>query len=822
MTTEYRRGIPSVAHVEAATRLGLLWHRENAYADHQTRFGMLPNGDIGSTFGSALGNTPVERIWQSEHEAAYRPIRTDGTPVDWEVLDAEVARAQPLIGRDADGTRFAINTDGSRSPLPPAASAAPTTQPQGFRADLWRRICAWVESTYLPNIASIVSINDDGIIGQARRYSWDVLGLDTQTDEADRQALIARWVVYQELKPLYDLVDGAQGEVAMPEDVELEWCLRGDCAAAAASEDWILKRGTELTIERPSVHWHPIWRPGETPLGIPILNFAAVLDAVAEQRVAARQGQAQQPNSVTLSVGPSSAFQYETPVVTPEPRSFADVRPDRHGWRWWRVEHAPGNAGIDNSRFEVSGTQWRWLAMGSEGITPSGTLIQSNDWTHLDIWSLRTVIPTDEQGNPVSWESIGQGRGIAQAGRDVEEDRPRLASRFMPAREFIPPPNSVPTYQRMLDGINRDIRDSIERQASEAVQRATDSFLRQTPGLLVNPVTGFVEAVQSNEQRLAENHELWREAQREAASSPRTAEAIYQDLLARHQARSAVQTTFNGESWPVIPIEATPTTQGTWARQTEGRTLRQQPTQPVPLPRFTADELDDVDHSATTTQDSATLKRGKLPTVEAIGKYREVMAKRNGTVAEAVKASGIDCEVAQYVLERWAGGLSDREAEILCNEAHNAVGFARADVDKRLSRWFAIIRPTLDTSEPADTAAQRQRAEAAERATRMAALQAQLAKERAARVAEPQEEPTRFSLLEVDEAADPVRSIEAWKAQRAALKSASVVRPVALPAPQHAPAPRRKPFEVVDAQADGLSGTAALAVLLGRAMNGGC
>ena len=77
---------------------------------------------------------------------------------------------------------------------------------------------------------------------------------------------------------------------------------------------------------------------------------------------------------------------------------------------------------------------------------------------------------------------------------------------------------------------------------------------------------------------------------------------------------------------------ATPTTQGTWTRQAVGRTVRAQPTQPTPLPRFTADELDDVDHSATTTQDSAILKRGKLPTVEAIGKYREVMAKRNGTV----------------------------------------------------------------------------------------------------------------------------------------------------------------------------------------------
>jgi hypothetical protein len=234
----------------------------------------------------------------------------------------------------------------------------------------------------------------------------------------------------------------------------------------------------------------------------------------------------------------------------------------------------------------------------------------------------------------------------------------------------------------------------------------------------------------------------------------------------------------------------------------------------------------------TTTQDSATLKRGKLPTVEAIGKYREVMAKRNGTVAEAVKASGIDCEVAQYVLERWASGVSDRETARLLSTLYPSAyqisipphTLSRDAVDTLVRN--ALCRPTLDTSEPADTAAQRQRAEAAERQARMAALQAQLAKERAARIAEPLEEPTRFALLEVDEAADPARSIEAWKAQRERLASYAqrkaieyANRPLPPPPP---PAPRRKPFEVVDAQTDGLSGTTALAVLLGRAMNGGC
>ena len=104
----------------------------------------------------------------------------------------------------------------------------------------------------------------------------------------------------------------------------------------------------------------------------------------------------------------------------------------------------------------------------------------------------------------------------------------------------------------------------------------------------------------------------------------------------------------------------------------------------------------------------------------------------------------------------------------------------------------------------------------------MAALQAQLAKERAARIAEPEPELSRFALLEVDEAADPSKSIEAWKAQRAAneRRARNTVRPVTVTSPP--PAPKRKPFEVVDAQADGLSGGAAFAVLLSRAMNQNC
>lgn len=514
------------------------------------------------------------------------------------VLDAEAARVvQPAT-------------------VTPTASSTSTTQPQGFRADLWRRI------------------------QQLRqRASADIL---------------TRWTVYQELKPLYDLVDGAQGEAAMPRDV-------AEALQAPEHTNDLVVYGRD-NAGRVCLHlrdgdnrtYSAIARTARTNNTSPIIlnerlhDFATVLDTVAEQRVAERQATAAEP---TPSVSPLREQQAPQPAA-PEPRSFADVRPDRHG------------------------TQWDTLRSPRR------------------LWA---------GWNPSDLVDALPAYGVALlVGRNDGASCPDETARIL-------------------------------QTASSIAQQASQQILGST--VTVPPTTGHVE---------------------------------------------------------------------------------------TPLPRFTADELDDVDHSATTTQDSAILKRGKLPTVEALGKYREVMARRNGTVAEAVKASGIDCEVAQYVLERWAGGLSDSETEIICDEAHGAASFTRADIDKRLSRWFAIIRPTLDTSEPADTAAQRQRAEAAERKARMAALQAQLAKERAARIVEPQEEPTRFSLLEVDEAADPSKSIEAWKAQRAAneRRARNTVRPVTVTSPP--PAPKRKPFEVVDAQADGLSGGAAFAVLLSRAMNQNC
>jgi len=639
MSTEYRRGIPSTAHVEAATRLGLLW----------------------------LGSD----MW-------FRPIRPDGTPVDWEVLDQEVAR----VGQQGQPQTMACNLTAS-------------ARSQGFRADLWVRLNEWITANWLNTLGDIETINDRGItgIGYDRRYSWDELGLDTAADEADRQALIARWTVYQELKPLYDLVDGAQGEAAMPRDVVTEWA-RQARGGENIRPDWALVRTAKGLLGRTTNQQGGIisWSDAENWLGQPLRNFAAVLDAVAERRVSERmRGQTQAPTVTSAQ---------------PEPRRFADVRPDRHGWRWWRQT---GRDSTDlGQRFETQDGRCRWRS------------------AHADAWfvpdtanpqMLRyTVIPTDEQGNPVSWESIEQERSAGQ---------------------------TAPT------------------------------------------VTG------------------------------RTATLIYVDDITT-QAPSAQELR---TAWDSI-----------------NKTLPL-PTQPPLLPRFTADELDDVDHSKTTKLDEVTLRRGKMPTVEQIAKYREVRAKRSGgTVADALKESRIDCEVAQYVLERWAGGLGDADTVLLLRAAGCIVPLQEApkysirafdpkqgEVDRRSQDFLRTHNATLDTSEKPSPLVQRERQEAEARRQRLAELRQRLAAERATQpqeMAKENDAVSRFDLIEPDPQADPAASIRAWEARQAATK----VRPTAaLPRiAKPATTPRRPAIEVVDAEVDGLSRSEAFAALFGRALNGGC
>ena len=61
------------------------------------------------------------------------------------------------------------------------------------------------------------------------------------TNAATQTDILARWAVYQELKPLYDIVDGAVGEVAMPRDV-LEEYGRQVNAPNMSPHTWVLGR----------------------------------------------------------------------------------------------------------------------------------------------------------------------------------------------------------------------------------------------------------------------------------------------------------------------------------------------------------------------------------------------------------------------------------------------------------------------------------------------------------------------------------------------------------------------------------------------------
>ena len=442
------------------------------------------------------------------------------------------------------------------------------------------------------------------------------------------------------------------------------------------------------------------------------------------------------------------------------PRRFADVRPDRHGWRWWRIMGGP-DAGIIGARFEAMNV----------GL-----------WGHTSIWSPRTVIPTDEQGNPVSWEAAGFA---AEAMRSTQEIVQRAANDATPSR-------SVGDIEWTVTG-QPVTRDTTVEPAVGTVRSTHTARIRQLDRFVAEAIQAGNQAGFSIESSIPPRPDQF-------SNNPATPPLTPEGLLAAMQNHTV----------PGIHV-----TVGTGAKlaQTEAIT-----TWPLPLPRFTADELDDVDHSKTTKLDESTLRRGKLPTVEQIAKYREVRAKRtNGTVTEALKASGIDCEVAQYVLERWAGGLSDIQAcgLVVAIVDRAAAHVTRAAIDARARVWLTDRRPALDITEPTDDSAQRRREEREAQRQRMAALQAQLAVERAARTAEPQPEPTRFDLLECDPAADPAASIAAWEARQK--RSAVHSMPQSLPQPGH-----RRPFEVVDAEAEGLRTGAAFTALLGRALNPNC
>lgn len=467
MTTEYRRGIPSVAHVEAATRLGLEWEETQWTRSESRRWRFeMRDGELWCDFmGDVTGWGELETLSSGRiadrvdvERYSFRPIRTDGTPVDWEVLDAEVARAaqpratpeprsfadvrpdrhgwrwwraQPaprndalhnvsevhrriyvqdcayrwvhwtdtglhsffpenwldrtVIPTDEQGNPVSWESIGQPSNTQPATvtPTAPetTTQPQGFRADLWRRICEACLGG-IDRADSAVSLIDVETIDTCLRWRTNSAGTQHYGvgwifNGRVLPDILARWAVYQELRPLYDIVDGARGEAAMPRDVEGEWNNTNPTISPRVVQDTRLYRDDT-----------GLYAQSTSSLFLGVHNFVAILDAVAEQRVVARQRQA-----------PSREPQPQR--VNVEPRSFADVRPDKHGWRWWHIWGSGcGDSNGRGHRIEFNDNQFRWYTGG----------LWSDPQPYDPVWLTRTVIPTDKQGTPVSWESIGQAK----------------------------------------------------------------------------------------------------------------------------------------------------------------------------------------------------------------------------------------------------------------------------------------------------------------------------------------------------------------------------------------------------------------------------
>lgn len=657
MTTEYRQNIPSVAHVEAATRLGLEWRREShSHNIFLTRFRYV-DGQPHSNWATypELANY-LAPVSLSERTYSYRPVRPDGTPVDWEVLDQEVARVEQQ-----------------------EQTASPLAQPQGFRSDLWRRICQHFISADEDRVSSR-HLSDVETIERRGCLFRDGDGWQWLEDEGPtRTDILARWIVYQELKPLYDIVDGAQGEAAMPavmpRDVEAEWD-RQSLGSAYNLEtyldgDWVFGRDSLGVFARSAES--DIWRAGPSGSQAPLRNFAAVLDAVAERRVAERQATAAEP---TPSVSPLR--EQMAPTVTsapPEPRRFADVRPDRHGWRWWRVQ-GPGIA--NTAQIECSnhlGEVERQFRFRGSGFEPWTTFI-------LDRWLDRTVIPTDEQGNPVSWLSCGLLSHIS-----VGSVGPMLP------------------MQASFEGPTGEIEFS-------------DAYT-PPPG-----ASGWV-----------------------------TLSGLHDSMRA--------------------------------------------------LPRFGLIELDDDDRTGQSQQaPGPALRSGTIPTAAQVAKFRGVLSRKlDNTLADAVKESKISCEVSQYIMQRWAGGLGDEEAAELINliVRFGTSTKSAAEVDRHAEAILASWSPRfadLGNEPPRPTPS---RGELEERRRRLAELQARLRAEREAQTAEElQEEPSRMALIEPDPAADPGASIRAWEERRKAAKAAAKLRPGLVTEREREP-PRGPTVELVDA-----------------------
>ncbi len=221
------------------------------------------------------------------------------------------------------------------------------------------------------------------------------------------------------------------------------------------------------------------------------------------------------------------------------------------------------------------------------------------------------------------------------------------------------------------------------------------------------------------------------------------------------------------------------------------------------LPRFGLIELDDDDRTGQSRQaPGPTLRSGTIPTAAQVAKFRGALSRKlDNTLADAAKESGVSCEVSQYIIQRWAGGLGDEEAAemvgLILRSGTSAMSVAAVDERARaiLASWspkFADLG--IEPAQPVPS-----RKELEERRWRLAELQARLRAERAERPAEElQEEPGRMALIEPDPAADPGASIRAWEERRKAAKAAAKLRPGLVTEREREP-PRGPTVELVDA-----------------------
>ena len=662
MSTEYRTGVPSRAHIAAAERLGLLWRAQHN-ADYYWRFDTAGRSVYDDRLHLAQ-SARLSPIDDDERIYYYRPIRPDGTPVDWETLDAEVARV---------------------------AAPAQLREPQGFRADLWRRICehSLSEDHTTVSLADIDRVEDGDFFWKDRsRRPWRL----RSTHSAD---ILTRWTVYQELKPLYDIVDGVMGEAAMPRDV-LEEYGRQVNAPNMSPHTWVLGRDSASLFGRYDNTSVGIWRPNEGYYGAPLRNFAAVLDAVAEARVQERQATAAEP----------------TPSVSPLREQCGACAEAEHTG----ATTNPYTCGADNG------------VIVTYGAVQAETVIDDAALREL-VFSLPNILGMSDR---VERGSRQRDRYIVRVTlRDPNIPLERSLAARIPRNVHIHCQGRGAGGQRGVSGTAAIIYSPTGRREDAIVPAATP----ETP---TSPEPRRFADVRPDRH----GWRWW---------LVRHALPLHQTWLRIDHNRpydwSTVET--------VIPTDeqGNPVSWGSIGPADQGRTdpvraIVGSPPTSAELPRFTADELDDVDHSRTTKLDQATLRRGKLPTVEQIAKYREVRAKRLGdsTIASALKESRIDCEVAQHVLERWASGLGHTEVQDLCKETQHLS--TRSAVDKKVES--ILNRFTFDTAELSDAASLRKRQEADERKQRLAQVQAQIATERAQRQHHSNEEPNFFNLIEID------------------------------------------------------------------------